>query len=136
MFDFTKFSRDIENLMTGWYEYTAGILSHSTDMGSAREHFVSNVLSTFLPKSTIVGSGEIIDGKGARSGQQDIVLYRSDFPVISSLTPINTYLAEGVIATIEIKSNLSTGSPKNGLLTAFESVRQVTVGKASHFQRH
>jgi hypothetical protein len=39
------------------------------------------------------------------------------------LTPVNTYLIEGVIATIEIKSNLSTGNPI-GLLSAFKSVEK------------
>jgi hypothetical protein len=77
----------------------------------------------FLPKSVIVGSGEIIDGDGKRSGQQDVIIYRADFPVITSLTPINAYLAEGVIATVEVKSDLSTGEPS--LLSAFSNVQKV-----------
>lgn len=43
---------------------------------------------------------------------------------MTSFTPINTYLIEGVIATIEVKSNLSTGSP-NGLAAAFKGVQGV-----------
>lgn len=123
MFDFLKYSKAIERMMTEWYSYTQEVLKQSSDLGFAREHFVKDVLSSFLPKSVIVGSGEIIDAHGRRSGQQDIIIYRANFPVITSLTPVGAYLAEGVIATIEVKSNLSTGEPN--LYTAFKSVQRV-----------
>lgn len=110
-------------MMGEWYSYSHEVLKHSTDLGYSREHFVKEVLSSFLPKSVIFGSGEIIDGDGKRSGQQDVIIYRADFPVITSLTPINAYLAEGVIATIEVKSDLSTGEPS--LYSAFGNVKKV-----------
>lgn len=109
--------------MSEWYSYSQEVLHQSTDLGFAREHFVKDVLSGFLPKNIIIGSGEIIDGKGRRSGQQDIIVYRANFPVITSLTPVNVFLAEGVIATIEVKSDLSTGEPS--LFTAFKNVKKV-----------
>ncbi len=109
--------------MSEWYSYSYEVLQQSTDLGYSREHFVKEILSSFLPKSVIVGSGEIVDGQGRGSGQQDVIIYRADFPVITSLTPINAYLAEGVIATIEVKSDLSTGDPN--LYSAFKSVKRV-----------
>lgn len=109
--------------MQGWYSYTREALQQGSNLGFAREHFVKNVLMGLLPNTVITGSGEIIDGFGNRSGQQDVIIYRSDFPVITSLTPVNTYLVEGVVATIEIKSNLSTGAPH--LLTAFKNIQRV-----------
>jgi hypothetical protein len=125
-FDFLNYGKALEDMMQSWVSYTSKTLDQSTDLGFAREHFVKHVLASFLPNSVIVGSGEIIDGEGKRSGQQDAIIYRADFPVITSLTPVNTYLAEGVIATIEVKSNLSTGTP-NGLRSAFRSVQKVRV---------
>jgi hypothetical protein len=100
------------------------VLHQSSDLGFAREHFVHNILENILPKSVVIGSGEIVDGGGNRSGQQDVIIYRADFPVITSLTPINTYLVEGVIATVEVKSDLSTGNP-NQLVSAFRNARSV-----------
>jgi hypothetical protein len=123
-FDFLNYGKALENVMQGWVSYTSETLNQSDDLGFAREHFVRHVLATFLPTSVAVGSGEIIDGHGQRSGQQDVIIYRTDFPLITSLTPVNTYLAEGVIATIEVKSNLSTGTPI-GLRSAFRSVQKV-----------
>ncbi|MBI3242514.1 MAG: hypothetical protein HYZ49_09500 [Chloroflexi bacterium] len=124
MFNFLSYAGAIERLMSEWYSYSREALQQSTDLGFAREHFVKDVLSSFLPKNIVIGSGEIIDGRGQRSGQQDVIIYRGDFPVITSLTPVNTYLAEGVIAVIEVKSNLSTGEPIS-LFSAFRSSQKV-----------
>jgi hypothetical protein len=121
MFSFLEYGNAIQRMMQEWYNYTSEVLEQSSDLGSVREHFVKQILSGFLPRSVIVGNGEIISGDGQRSGQQDIIIYRSDFPVITSSTPVNTYLAEGVLATIEIKSNLSTGEPH--LKSAFRSAK-------------
>lgn len=123
MFNFLKYSNAIERVMGEWYSYSHEVLQQSTDLGYSREHFVKEILSSFLPKSVIVGCGEIVDGQGRRSGQQDVIIYRADFPVITSLTPVNSYLAEGVIATIEVKSDLSTGEPS--LCSAFKNVQKV-----------
>ena len=123
MFNFLEYGKSIERMMKEWYDHSREVLKQSTNLGMVREHFVSNVLSSFLPRSVIIGTGEIIDGEGRVSGQQDIVIYRADFPVITSFAPINTFLIEGVIATIEVKSDLSTGEP--ALYTAFRNVATV-----------
>jgi hypothetical protein len=123
-FSFLKYCNKIEGLMQSWYDHNCEVLQHSSNLGSVREHFVKHILANFLPKGVMVGSGEIINRDGDRTGQQDIIIYRSDFPVITSLTSINTYLSEGVVATIEVKSNLRTGSPR-GLYSAFGSVQRV-----------
>jgi hypothetical protein len=122
--DFLKYINSIEKMMVTWHDYSYEALKHSVNLGGAREHFIKEILANFLPKNVVVGSGEITDGKH-RSGQQDVIIYRSDFPVLSGFGSVNTYLIEGVIATIEVKSDLSTGSP-NGLYTAFRNVATVT----------
>lgn len=123
MFNFLEYGKSIERMMKEWHDHSREVLRQSSNLGLVREHFVSSVLSSFLPRSVIIGTGEIIDGEGRVSGQQDIVIYRADFPVITSFTRINTFLIEGVIATIEVKSDLSSGEP--ALYTAFRSVATV-----------
>lgn len=122
MYEFSNYCKTTEQMMKAWYEHSKSALEHSGDLGTVREHFIQAVLSNFLPKTVIVGKGEIIDGtERGRSGQQDIILYRADFPVLASHAFINTYFIEGVIATIEVKSNLS----KVGLAIPFENAAQV-----------
>ncbi|HWQ03956.1 MAG TPA: DUF6602 domain-containing protein, partial [Longilinea sp.] len=98
----------------------------------AREYFIKEVLLKFLPSSVVVGSGEITDGDN-RSGQQDIILYRADFPVIKGFNDVNLYLIEGTIATIEVKSDLTTGQP-NGLSSAFSNLAKVSLLKNQAIQ--
>jgi hypothetical protein len=122
MYDFSNYCKTTEQMMKAWYMHSKSVLEHSGDLGTVREHFIQAVLSNFLPKTVIVGKGEIIDGtEQGISGQQDIILYRADFPVLASHTFINTYLIEGVIATIEVKSNLS----KVGLAIPFANAATV-----------
>lgn len=73
----------------------------------AREFFVESILRRVLPASVVVGSGEIVDGNGTRSKQQDLLLYRNNFPIIDSPAGSHVYFAEGVLATIEVKSVLT-----------------------------
>jgi hypothetical protein len=122
-FNFLEYLASLERMMLAWHEHSYQTFNHSSNLGSAREHFIAKVLSRFLPNSVTVGSGEITDGE-TRSGQQDIIIYRSDFPVLTGFDAVNTYLIEGVIATIEVKSDLASGSP-NGLSGAFHNVATV-----------
>lgn len=121
--NFLEYANAIEKMMGAWHEYSQETFKNSTNLGSAREHFVKEILANFLPKSVVVGSGEITDGR-QRSGQQDVIVYRAEFPVLSGFSSVNTYMIEGVIATIEVKSDLSTGSP-NGLYSALQNVATV-----------
>jgi hypothetical protein len=122
-FNFLAYVTSIEKMMTAWHDYSQVVLQNSTNLGGAREHFIKEILSTFLPKGVVVGSGEITDGE-RRSGQQDVIIYRSDFPVLTGFGGVNTFLIEGVIATIEVKSDLSTGSPI-GIISANKNVASV-----------
>jgi hypothetical protein len=67
-----------------------------------RNHFTNLFLKRFLPPTIQIGSGEIVDYFGTRSSHQNLILYRSNFPVFPSNTGSKIYLIESVLATIEI----------------------------------
>jgi hypothetical protein len=82
--------------------------------GGPREWFVRDFLVGHLPATLEVGQGELIDAdsrpepmRGAYRPQVDVVLYRRDLPRISYSTGNAAYLAEGVMATVETKSDLT-----------------------------
>ena len=52
----------------------------------------------------------------AMSNPQDVILYRSDFPVISTFVGSRRFLAEGVVASIEVKSRLDAEEFKRALV--------------------
>ena len=105
-FDIVDYGRRLERVLLAQREVSA-IINHRGEIGSAREFFVESILRRFLPANVVVGRGEIVDGDGGRSRQQDLLLYRDNFPVMDSLAGSHIYLAEGVLATIEVKSSLS-----------------------------
>lgn len=98
------------------------VLQHSGEVGRAREFFVQSVLQRVLPPNVVIGSGEIVDRLGGRSNQQDLLLYRNNFPVIDSLAGTHVYLAEGVLATIEVKTILNGDEVEN----ATRNIKSVT----------
>lgn len=84
----------------------AGLLGHGSSVGAAHEFFVKRVLKSVLPKSIHIGSGIVFAGD-KRSKQIDVVLYDDRFPVLEIEDGFGLYFAEGVIATIEIKSTMT-----------------------------
>ena len=67
MFNFAEYGQSIENMTCEWYKHTANVLQQSSDLGYAREHFIKNVLASFLPRSVIIGSGSVYFGN-SKSG--------------------------------------------------------------------
>ena len=108
----------------------AGLLEHSSLVGSAREFIIKRVLHAILPPIIHIGTGKVVDSSGKRSRQMDIIVYDSRFPVFEIQSGIGIYLLEGVIATIEVKSTLT----KKSLIEALEntySLLQLTPGLVS-----
>ena len=84
----------------------AGLLDHSSTVGTAREFVIKRVLRAILPPLVHIGSGVVVDAYGNCSKQIDIVLYDPRFPVMEFDEGIGRYPIEGVICTIEVKSDL------------------------------
>ncbi|NKC11269.1 MAG: hypothetical protein GKR94_03390 [Gammaproteobacteria bacterium] len=87
---------------------------HPNLRGGPREWFIRDFLMNHLPSSLEIGQGEIIDENSQPEpapdeyrNQVDIVVYRRDLPKIMYSQDNAAYLAEGVVATIESKSDLT-----------------------------
>ena len=90
--------------------HAAGSTVSMSTRGTEREMFINELLANVFPQSFRFGHGDVTDQSGNRSGQLDVVV---EYPFLPSL-PVtggsNTrlYLAEGVAAVIEVKSDVST----------------------------
>jgi hypothetical protein len=90
--------------------HQAGKPLSSNSKGNEREAFINGFLSQVLPPHFRFGSGDITDQSGKRSGQLDIVIeypFVPSLPIVAGRSP-RLYLAEGVVAVIEIKSNIDS----------------------------
>jgi len=92
----------------------ASVAGHPNLRGGPREWFIEEFLVNHLPSLWELGQGEIISGDSAPKpstnsyrNQNDIIIYRRDFPKISYSPKDKAYLIEGVVATVEIKSKLN-----------------------------
>lgn len=82
-------------------------LSNAT-IGIEREFFINHILNMIVAPPFRLGSGDITDSEGNKSGQMDMVIEYGNaisFPMISPESP-RLYMAEGVCAVVEVKSNL------------------------------
>jgi hypothetical protein len=80
----------------------------TTISGSVKETFIKELLSQVLPHPFRFGSGQAIDDKGNLSEQLDVVIeypFLPSFPIVG-FSHSRLYLAEGIAAVIEVKTNL------------------------------
>lgn len=106
---------------------------HSLHKGTPREAFIKDFLEAHLPSTLAIGSGEIIDSDSlprAPRRQFDIVIYKRNLPKLDFGGGISAFLAESVVATIEVKSLLD----KAGILQAMTAARTAKQLKKSEVQ--
>lgn len=90
--------------------HAGGQTLSSSMKGLERELFIQYALSHIIAPPFRIGSGDITDLSGQRSGQLDIVIEYGNsisFPLLCAVHTPRLYLAEGVCAVIEVKSDLS-----------------------------
>lgn len=114
------FGKSAELLLT---EYSrSGEQNASDNLGHNREVFCTKFLSGVLPNRLTISSGEIWDSERAKTGQLDLIVVRDDAIPLDFSGSRRTYLAEGVFAVIEVKSNLT----RTNLVEAGKSLERVS----------
>lgn len=105
MFPFLDFCKNTQKSLSEFFTVCSKFPNDPTNHISLRLFFIMNFLQKFIPTTVIVGTGEIIDFTGRKSASQDIILYRSNYPIFKISDNHESYLLEGVIATIKILPN-------------------------------
>jgi hypothetical protein len=100
-------------------------LTHGSSLGSIREQAIRDFLESHLPSLVSVVSGQIFDSSDARSTQQDVILTLKSVPRLPFASGIDLVYADGVVATIEVKSSLS-GPVLKSIGDGIRSVRALT----------
>jgi hypothetical protein len=112
--------------------FLGGQALSSSTKGTEREAFVHYFFSGMLPTVHRFGSGDITDCNGARSGQVDLVIEYPFLPGFHTVGAERLYLAEGVAAVLEIKSDLRKEWPK--VRATAEKVKKLfRVAERMHF---
>lgn len=110
----------IEKQLMASYKIS-GNAGHSLHKGTPREGFIKDFLLKHIGKQVSVGSGELIDCRsetGQQRNQHDIVIHQNAYPRIHFGEGIDAFLAESVVATIEVKSLLTKDDLKQAVIAA------------------
>lgn len=105
---------------------SGGYTLSSALKGLERELFIHHALSHIIAPPFRIGSGDVTDLTGRRSGQLDIVIEYGNsisFPLVSAVNTPRLYLAEGVCAVIEVKSDLC--GQWDDVLASFRSLQAI-----------
>lgn len=89
--------------------YAATAASASASKGAGRANFIDSFLRQVIPPNWRVSTGgEITNTRGMKTGELDIIVENGFFPSLPVIGIESTrlFLAEGVAAVIEIKSDL------------------------------
>jgi hypothetical protein len=106
-------------------QWRAGQTLPSAAKGDERETFIREFLSKVFPPHYRFGTGAVTDSAGECSGQIDIAI-ELPFSPSFSVPPgdVRLYLAEGIGAIIEVKSNLA--SQWEEVVSTTEKVKKLT----------
>lgn len=106
---FPKYCEAAVAVFRSQYDATR-VIQHALTAGQAREQIIRDFLQIHLPELVSVVSGEIVDANNKYSKQQDVVLVLKSIPRLPFASGSDIIFQEGVVATIEIKTNLSSAT--------------------------
>jgi hypothetical protein len=111
----------------------AGGTGHAVTTGLTRETLVKKFLRPHLPQSFDVRSGVIVDAERRQSKQQDCVIVDTRLPLIDIGSETDAiFVAESVVATIEIKSHLGSSELADTLKSVATTKQLARTGQQSY----
>jgi hypothetical protein len=117
--------KEVENVILSQARIQRSV-GHNNHKGTPREIFIREYLEKHSSEIVAFGSGEIIDAAslpGEKRNQIDIVIYKKEYPKLDFGGNVSGFLAESVIATIEVKSNLDEKEFESAYLAAINCKR-------------
>jgi len=121
-----KYFEYSSNVLEAMYK-NSSLFKHKPTKGLIREGFISNFLEKTFPRKFVISSGEVIDFKDTISGQADIIIYDESTPIVD-YGGLNHFLSDGVLAHIEVKSDLQKSDLEDGL-KIIDSIKKLNRGQ-------
>jgi hypothetical protein len=123
----------VANSLLADYEKTKSQQS-SANIGFNREIICEKFLKGSLPPRLSIRRGEIWDSSGNQTGQHELIILRDDAASLG-IGAADTYLAEGVFAVIEGKSELTTEKLREAL-EQLKAVRALSLSRPTQVILH
>jgi hypothetical protein len=110
----------VEVQMKAKLDEARATFAHRGDKGTTVEDSFRAFLRQYLPRRLEVGNGEIVDRKGRRSKQTDVVIVSEDHPFTFTTDLPGLFFIEGVCAACEVKANLTSTELGKALESSYQ----------------
>jgi hypothetical protein len=117
---FEEYIRAVEQRLRAGLQEIRAQLHHSGNKGSLAESAFRQALGRFLPRTLGLGHGEIIDTRGTRSAQCDLVIATDRHPNWFNEDDAALFLVEAVAGAAEVKAQLTS----DHLTTAIDNCKR------------
>lgn len=98
------------------------LIEHQGELGEDIEESVHLAIRSLIPARYAFGKGEVVNGLGSRSRQQDLVI--TDTEAVSSIGKRRIIPFEAIVASIEVKTSLDSGQI-SGAVRNVQSVKEL-----------
>lgn len=98
----------IQSSLVAKFEEIRTTFTHSGNKGSGAEANFRNFVRSYVPRTFRVGHGEVIDSRGKRSKQLDVIVGNPHHPFVTTEEDACLHFIEGVACAGEVKSILTT----------------------------
>jgi hypothetical protein len=100
----------------------AGQIEHPGESGRAREQILTAFIEQLVPSSFGVSTGFVVDALGGKSRQLDVVVYQTDYAPAFEIGRVKHFLAESVVAVLEVKAAIDS---ERDLTQALDNIASV-----------
>jgi hypothetical protein len=101
----------------------AGQIEHPGESGRAREQILTAFIEQLVPSLFGVSTGFVVDALGGKSRQLDVVVYQTDYAPAFEIGRVKHFLAESVVAVLEVKAAIDSERDLTQALDNIASVR-------------
>jgi hypothetical protein len=113
----------VEAQMRAKLDEIRATFAHPGDKGTSAENSFRAFLREYLPRRLALGHGEIVDLKGRRSKQTDVVIVSEDHPFTFTPDFPGLFFVEGVCGAGEVKTSLTAAELQKALESSSEFKR-------------
>jgi hypothetical protein len=107
---------------------------HNGEVGRSNELSLANLVTRLLPSTIGVGTGVILDSKGARSHQTDLIAFNSgNQPQLLAQTEQVLFPIETALLAVEVKTTLTTAEVRDAGRKCGHLRKMHTPGDKVHF---
>lgn len=123
MTDYLKYRKSISKELISIKDRVRDFIDdrHWGEDGRYKEIILSDKIKDYLPQKVLIGTGFVMCDENITTSQIDIIIYRSDFPVLFKKDNFVIVPKESVLGIIEVKTKLNSSNIRETIKKSHEN---------------